>query len=99
MNKLPKDIIAIVHRYVFDDIYRRLRIDYELTYLNKHHMVGDHFIGIFWSDVDQYFMCWNGYYGHVAANWRWIGEHHNEYKYIKKIWGTDRIVPLPANYF
>lgn len=100
MNGLPNDIIAIIQRYVFDYFYKQVRIDYDLTYLNKNHMVGDHFVGISWSDQHQYFICWNGVCGTLAANWRQsMIESHKQYKHIKKIWGNAIVAPLPANYF
>ncbi len=64
MDLLPKDIIAIVQRYVFDANYSDLKQQYKQKWLNNIH----------WDDHSQLFAFKRDYYNtFFVANWRnWI---------------------------
>ena len=99
MDNLPKDIIAIIQRYVFDYVYRELKKEYQYRWLNPQN--------IYWGD---YFMRFvkklPDYSWRYIANWRELGYNHHNDRYrelgIRRFYSEEyyptKIIDLPAKY-
>ena len=95
---LPRDVIDIIYRYIFGDLYRQLILEYKAVWFNDP-LSG----GIYWDDAIQGFVRDN--YG--VANWRYYdyvkpSSSDSMFRMIYKFDGTDRLggnVYVPARYF
>lgn len=91
MDRLPKDVVNIIYRLVFDYDYCSVKIEYSMKWTSKHPIYK-----VYWCDKLNLF---RGDH-HAIANWRSL-----EYKYKGPTFKTykfnDRANPLaslPINY-
>ncbi len=87
--ELPKDILGIVYRYVFDYNYSRLMKQYADVWLNGENS----YDRIFWDDGRSRFKSWS----YCVANWRDCIEN---YHYVRNFYTHKRSrhwVEFPAD--
>ena len=88
---LPKDVLMIVGRYLFDDNYHRLKVQYHDIWLNqryRRHGVRRHGVRsepVYWDDSGKMYwdddsQCFCGR-DDVSANWRDLRHAAKEFKH------------------
>ena len=82
MELLPRDIKAIIHRYIFDSYYSRVKVEYERIWQS------------YWDDDEQCFADADSY----RANWRHFLNGICQGSVIYKFGSSYDIATMPIKY-
>lgn len=95
MWRLPRDILTIVYRYVFDHNYQALRNQYHEIWLNDSTRLNR----IFWCEQHICFKMKTSPNLYLCiANHRWVGLIDGDIFNMYNTSSTNIVAQLPANY-